>query len=201
MLLGFVFLLCGCHTAGQMPPALPGNVPVKQLVPEAVEIVQAGLADADPRVRANAIEVVAASRQIKLMPKVCHLLKDNSVPVRFAAAVAIGDIEYSLCKSDVEQLLKDSDENVRIAAAYALKKLDASSDLEPIRKAIIQQRPDGTWQMRFCCWANAATSNDLKLLYWALQNKDSGDKVRFRPLRPSRHLTMSVYIRKYGPCS
>jgi len=174
-----VFFIFGCRNNTQIPLAFGADVPVIQLTGQAMEIVQNSLADEDPRIKANAVEVVAACRQVKLMPKVRYLLKDNSVPVRFAAAATVGDFQYLLAKQDVKPLLNDSDENVRIAAAYAMKKLGVADNFEIVRKAITSK--DQTVR------ANAALllgkggdESDLKLLYWALQNKDSSDKVRFQ---------------------
>jgi len=173
-----IFFICGCQNTSVTPFASPPDIPVKHLVGQAVEIIEASLADEDPVIRANAIEVIAAAKQTKMMPKVQRMLKDNSVLVRFAAIVAIGDMEYSLAKSDVEQLLNDSNENIRIAAAYALKKLNPSRDIDPLRKAITSQdqtvRANAVWLAGKC-----GGQDDLKLLYWALQNRDSGEKVRF----------------------
>jgi HEAT repeat protein len=173
-----IFFIFGCQNMSLTPFASPPNIPVKHLVGQAVEIVEASLADEDPVIRANAIEVIAAAKQTKLMPKVQRMLKDNSILVRFAAIVAIGDMEYSLAKSDVEQLSNDSNENIRIAVCYALKKLDRSRSIDTIRKAITNEdqtvRANAVWLLGKC-----GSPDDLKLLYWALQNKGSGEKVRF----------------------
>ena len=174
-----VFFLYGCYTPAAVPSGSPENIYVKDMVPEALSIIHAGLSDEDPMIRVNAIEVVSAGQRVKVMSKIRKLLRDNVVPVRFAAALAIGDMEYSLWKDDVEELLEDNDENVRIAAVYTLKKVGVSNDIEPIRKAIASN------DQTIC--ANAALllgkcggQSDLKLLYWALQHKDSSDKVRFQ---------------------
>jgi len=126
------------------------------LIGEAVRIVEAALADADPQIRVNAIEVVAATRRVELMPKVRRLLRDEFVPVRFAAALA-----------------------VRIAAAYALVRLGHLDSFGLIRKAIISKDQ--------VVRANAALilgksgdARQLKLLNWALSDRDSSDKVRFQ---------------------
>ncbi len=172
------FFICGCQNTSVKSFASPPDIPVKHLVNQAVEIVEASLSDEDPLIRANAIEVIAAARQTKMMPKVQRMLKDDSILVRFAAIVAIGDTDYSLAKSDVEPLSNDSNENVRIAAVYALKKLNPSRDIDSIRKAITSQdqtvRANAAWLLGKC-----GGQDDLKLLYWALQNRDSGEKVRF----------------------
>jgi HEAT repeat protein len=156
-----------------------GDLTGEELKQEATEVVREALGDEDPRVRVNAVEVVAATGQIRLMPKVEKLLRDEFVPVRFAAALAVGTLEYSFASERIERLLEDPDENVRIAAAYAKGRLGSESNLELFRKAIASE--DQTVR------ANAALllgkSGDragLKFLYWALQHKDSDDKVRFQ---------------------
>ncbi len=155
------------------------SVGVKELVPEAARIIREGLADSDPQIRANAIEVVAAAQRTELMPEVQRLLKDDFVPVRFAAALAVGDTRYYPAKSMVQRLLNAPDENSKIAAAYAMSKLGVPEHFELVRKAMTSM--DQTVR------ANAAVllgksgdKNALKLLCWALNDKDSDDKVRFQ---------------------
>ena len=171
-------IFSGCQAPAPIKP-MAENVVIKNLVPQANEIVQAGLSDEDPIVRVNAIEVAASGRQPMMLSKVRKLLKDKIVPVRFAALLAIGDSEFLLAQNDAEQLLNDPDENVRIAAVYALKKLVPSTDIEPIRKAIAspdqEVRANAAYLLGKC-----GTQNELKLLYWVLRHNDSTDKVRFQ---------------------
>jgi HEAT repeat protein len=171
----FVF---SCNKSSQRTYDHPGGGSIDELVPEATRIIQEGLSDDNPLIRANTIEVIAAAKQIKQMPKVQRLLQDDFVPVRFAAALAVGDLEYSLAESSVKQLLKDKDENVRIAADYALCKLGASSGFELVRKAAASS--DQTVRANaVLLLGKSSDRNSLKVLYWALRNKDSDDKVRF----------------------
>lgn len=183
LVLTFVFLslltVCSCNEPLQDISASADSKLVNSLVPEAVRIIDAALTDNDPQIRVNAIEVVAATRQVKLMPKVERLLRDEFVPVRFAAALAVGDTQYRFARESVGQLLRDRDENVRIAAAYALVRLGYVDSFGLIRKAIVSK--DQTVR------ANAALvlgksgdARQLKLLNWALSDRDSGDKVRFQ---------------------
>ena len=173
----------GCNKSPKMQTTVPrpGAVSVDTLIPEATRIVREGLADENPLIRANAIEAVAVTRQIRLMPKVRRLLKDEFVPVRFVAVLAVGDLEYSLAESSVRQLLKDENENVRIAAAYALSKLGSADSLKFFRNAITSN--DQTVR------ANAALllgksgdKSDLtrQALWWTLGRPDSSDKVIFQ---------------------
>jgi len=172
--------MVGCNQLLIKPAPRELNVPdVNEPRIEAIRILQDGLADSDPMMRANAIEAVAATRQVKLIPKVQRLINDEFVPVRFAAALAIGDLEYRLGGNSIRQLLKDKDINVKIAASYAMAKLGNTEYLEVLRKAILNN--DQTVR------ANAALllgkSGDktaLKLLYRALQDKNSDDKVVYQ---------------------
>ena len=176
-----VLLVVGCDKALQTNTVPPGDVSVNGLVPEAFRIVQQGLADNDPQVRANAIEVVAATKTVPLMPKVQRLLSDQSVPVRFSAILAVGDLKYGLAENELMQLLKDNDPNVVIAAAYSLTRLARPEYLKVFQNAVATD--DQTVR------ANAALllgkSGDRsaltqKALWWTLRRKDSNDKVRFQ---------------------
>jgi len=157
---------------------LPPSVSADKLIPEALQIIEAGLADADPQIRANAIEAAADAKQIMLMPKVQRLLEDEAVPVRFLAILAVADLEYYLAKSQIQKLLNDSNENIRIAAAYAMTKLGHPEHLKIFRDAIASD--DQTVRANAALLLGKSGNPDaLKLLYWALQRKDSSDKVRF----------------------
>ena len=171
----FIF---GCEKALQDSFHAPAGSPIDELLPEAEQIIREGLSDTDPQIRTNAIEVVASTKQIKLMPKVERMLRDDFVPVRFAAALAVGDSKYYPAENSVIQLLKDKDENIKIAADYALSKLGAGSGFELVRKMITSS--DQTVKANaVLLLGKSGDKNSLKVLYWALRNKDSDDKVRF----------------------
>lgn len=172
-----IFTFSGCNEPLQRVFDYPDITSVDDLVPEAVKIIQEGLADDNPVIRVKAIEVIATTKRIRLMPKVQRLLKDDFVPVRFAAAQAVGDLEYRLAENEVAQLLEDRNENVRIAAAYCLAKLGYPESFKTLRKAIASS--DQTVR------ANAAMllgksgdKSTLKFLWWTLGRKDSHDTVR-----------------------
>ena len=140
------------------------------------QILLEGLADPDPRVRANAVEVIAEVREVRLMPKIQRMLRDPSVPVRFLAALAIGDLEYALAKEEVATLLNDPDTNVKMAAAYALSRFGQPEHFKIVGNAVA----DKNQTIR----ANAALllgksgyQEALRFLYWTLQQPDSSDRV------------------------
>ena len=154
---------------------------------EATRIIQNALADMNPLVRVNAIEVVATTRQIRLIPKVQRLLQDEFTPVRFAAALAIGDMEYSIAKNSVSRLLKDKDVNVIVAASYAMGKLGSPEYYEVIRQAINNEDQTVRANAVFLL-GKTGDKNALKLLKWAQEDKNSSDKVRFQVLEARARL-------------
>jgi HEAT repeat protein len=172
--------LSGCHWPGQASSPAPASAPyqLEAGTPQgqAQRIIVEGLNDSDPRIRTMAIEVVSTTRLIGLMPKVQTLLADHSAPVRFLAAVAVGDMQYAPAQSAIAAMTNDPDANARMAAGYAMTKLGHPEYVKLFRDAITST--DQTVR------ANAALllgkSGDpeaRRLLYWALQNRDSGEKV------------------------
>jgi len=172
------FTVFSCNDSFERTYDRPDAASIEELVPEAGRIMREGLADNDPQIRANAIEVIAATKQTKLMPKVERLLQDDFVPVRFAAALAVGDFEYSLAESSVKELLEDEDENVRIAADYAMSKLGSGSGFEIIRKAIVSDDQTIRANAAFLL-GKSGDKSSLKWLWWTLQHEDSNYKARF----------------------
>jgi HEAT repeat protein len=173
-----VFSGCG---EGQSLKAvrLPGKSSVGGLQPQALTIVEQGLDDPDPQIRDKAVEVVAATGQMQLMPKVQKLLSDDYVPVRFAAALAVGDTEYYLAKGDVQRLTQMADDNTKIAAAYAMYRLGYKRYLDPIRRAATSS--DQTVRANaVVLLGKAGDPNVLELLYWAKNDDSSEPKVRYQ---------------------
>ncbi len=169
----------GCSQSGGVNLGAAREAEVKELVPEALRIVREGLEDTDPQVRAQTVEVVADTRQVTLMPKVVRLLKDDYVPVRFLAALAVGDLEYRLGEGEIEDLLGDRDQNVQIAAVYAMNKFRPDYGIERIRKALGSD--DQTVKANAALLLGKARDMEsMKFLYWVLRHKDSDDKVKFQ---------------------
>jgi HEAT repeat protein len=173
----------GCEQAGR--PALSGLPTASSLRPPAAgddlpaqawKIILEGLVDADPQIRGNAVEVVAATRAVGLMPTVQKLLADPVVPVKFAALLAIGDLGYAQARNEAGPLLNDPNPNVKIAAAYAISRLGQPELYQVIRDALAGD--DQTVR------ANAALligksgrKEGIRFLYWTLQRDDSSDLV------------------------
>ncbi len=177
----YVLFSFGCEQNLTTRRDWPLTVSVDTLVPYAARIIQQALADPDPLIRANAIEVVAKTKQVRLMPKVQRLMKDQFVPVRFSAAVAVGDFEYALAGNSVVELLQDKNENVRIAAIYALGRLGQIDSVTQIRKAITSSDQVVRANAALLLGKSGDTSKLTKqALWWTLRREDSDDRVRFQ---------------------
>jgi len=152
--------------------------PSDPLTTQALQILEQGLSDRNPRVRTSAIEVIVQTRQSRLMPLVKRLIHDPVVPVRFSALVAIGDLRYSLAKQDVQQIFQEENENpsVRMGAAYALDRLSqgqyANYYYDAITSTDMTIRANSALLL-----GRSGNTNTLKLLYWALEARDSDDRV------------------------
>jgi HEAT repeat protein len=178
LLLLVLTAVSGCHWPGQAPAPAAASYQLQPGTPEAQaeRIVVEGLNDPDPRIRTIAIEVVATARQVSLMPKLQSLLTDRVVPVRFLAAVAIGDLHYGPAQNAVAPLLNDPDSNVKIAAGYAMVKLGQAEYFRLIRDAITSQ--DQTVRANAALLLGKSGNQEgRKLLYWTLQRADSDEKV------------------------
>jgi HEAT repeat protein len=168
----------GCERAAtpratSTPAPLPAGT---ELLTEARQILLEGLADTDPTIRTRAVEAIATTGDLRLMPRVQKLLSDESVPVRFNAALAVGDLEYALARNDVSRLLTDPNPNVVIAAAYAMTRLGEGDYYKVVCNAVASS--DQTVR------ANAALllgksgrQEGLRFLYWTLRRDDSAEKV------------------------
>jgi len=181
-LLACMMICLGCERTASAPsPGLIslGTPDMGGLQTQAVQIITDALTDPNPVVRVNAIEVVAATGQVRLMPKVQRMLADQFVPVRFAAALAIGDCEYALGKKFAAQLLRDENHNVIIAASYALTKL-GSPEYAEIYHKMIESKDLTVRANSALLLGKTGDPNALKILHWALRDRYSDDKVVFQ---------------------
>jgi HEAT repeat protein len=173
----------GCHWPGQAaaPSASSYQLQPGTLEAQAERIIIEGLNAADPHIRTMAIEVVSTTRQVSLMPKVESLLADPAVPVRFLAALAVGDMRYSSAEKSVSSLLKDPDMNVRMAAGYAMMKMGHAEYFRLFRDAITSE--DQTVRANAALLLGKSGNQEArKLLYWTLDRTDSDEKVTWQAI-------------------
>lgn len=162
---------------------------------EAYKILEDGLADPEAVVRTHAIEAVAATRRMRLMPTVQRLLQDQTMPVRFAAAVAIGDLEYYIAKNSVSRALRDPDHNVVVAASYAMGRLGDPEYYEVIRKALFSSDLTVRANAAFLL-GRTGDKRAIELLKQVQQDKGSDDKVRYQALEARAELGDATVLKR-----
>jgi HEAT repeat protein len=176
-ILSLVFL-AGCdESISTKPPAAN----VHNLRQRALGIIRAGLKDENGLVRSHAIEVVSVTRTEEFMPTVAVLLSDQSVAVRFAAAVAIGDLSYSPAAGAVKRLLNESNENTKMASAYALAKL-GKTEYSNIIRSFLKSKDQTVRANSALLLGKIGDRNDIPLLYQTLQDPYSLDKVKIQSI-------------------
>ena len=181
LLFGVMLLACGCEEILKQPPGKPpvAEAAAVEELSEAARITLESLSDDDPSIRVMAIEVVATIGQVKMMPRVERLLHDKFVQVRFAAALAVGDLQYSLARKSVQQLLKDRDPNVKIAASYTMIKLGYPQYAKVFKKAITSKNQTVRANSALLL-GKIGDRSALDLLHWSMKQDDSDDKVLFQ---------------------
>ena len=162
---------------------------------EAYQIIQNALDDTNPVARVNAIEVIATTGQFQFMPNVQRLLQDEFTPVRFAAALAVGDMRYSQAKRSLNPLLKDKDVNVIIAASYAMGRLGSTEYFKVLRNAINSNDQTVRANAAFLL-GKTGDKSSLDLLKSAQEDKNSIDKVRFQILEARARLGDEEVLQK-----
>jgi HEAT repeat protein len=158
-------------------------------------IIRDGLADPYPQIRAKAIEVVVTTHQVNLMRTVQGMLEDESMPVRFAAAVAVGDLQYSIARTSISRALSDADANVVIAASYAMGRLGDTEYFDVVRKML--NSDDQTVRANAALLlGRAGDPSAIALLKQVQQRNDSSDKVRLQALEARAQLGDEEVLRR-----
>ncbi len=176
-LLGLILVsVSGC--GGQNTDATAKESP-SDMQTRARAIVAESLETDNPRLRAKAIEVVADIELTRYFPKVRSLLTDDFVPVRFSAAVAMGQTQHSPAQQTLRQLLRDREEDVRIAAAFALYRLGDENQMETLYEATKSSNQTVRSNAVFLL-GKTQNSDALPVLYDTMRSRDSTDQVRLQ---------------------
>lgn len=176
MLLAGFLLTVGCQEKRQLrnitrpgvndqPTTGVTNNIVNSLQEKANSVLQKSLSSENAVIRSHAIEVIVETGREDLMAEIIRLTKDDSAGVRFAAAVAIGDMNYTAGALSVRHLLKDANPNAKMAAAYSLTKMGKES-LEPVIYGQLQS-------------TNQTTRANAALLLGKLEKKDALNKLKW----------------------
>ena len=171
------FLIFGCNQKIHNP-----NQGMNQTQITAFRIISESLNSDNNLLKTRAIETAAETKQQNFMPTIERLLKDPYVPVRFAAAVAIGDMRYAPAINSINELLRDNEPDIIIAAAYSMTRLGYPEYLEVLRETVA----DNTNNVTDVTKANSAfllgksgDKDSIQLLYQVMKNPQSNDKVSY----------------------
>ena len=185
LLFGMIALLSiglGCQDSQTATPKpaeaapLPASI-TPQLKEAATELIRNGLQDQNGYIRNACIEVVVTTHQEQMMSLVTGLLRDSLVPVRFSAALAVGDMPYRPGRAAVETLLADPNPNVQLAAAYSLVKLGNPQHREIVLRGA--QSPDPTVRSNAAMLiGKLGDPANRSVLHQLLQDLESSDKAR-----------------------
>ena len=143
----------------------------------AYQIISDALSSDIPFEKVNAIEVVAVTGQRNFLPKVTQLLQDPYVPVRFASAIAIGDLQYKTALNMVNQLLRDNDPNVVVAASYAMYKLGYPDYIEVLKDSAQNNKSLVVKANAALLLGKSGDRNSIQLLHQLMSDPTLEDNV------------------------
>jgi len=96
---------------------------IGQLRPRINKVLSEAINSPDPELRCHGLESLAQMGGLQGPALIRKRLYDPIPAVRFAAAVAAGDVRDHAARNLLERLLKDKNVSVQLAAGYALEKL------------------------------------------------------------------------------
>jgi HEAT repeat protein len=97
--------------------------------------------DDDPRVRAEALAMLAARKYPDALDYLCAALHDVNLPVRQAAVRALGELDDGKARAELAELLKDRAELIRAEAVVATAAHGRQS-------AVLAAARDPSWRVR-----------------------------------------------------
>jgi len=102
--------------------------PNRSIAPSLLEkrshaILMAALERQDPVLKVHALEALTVIPRLNVIPEMRRCLWDPIPAVRFAAAIAAGDMQDYPSRDFLRRLLQDQNVSVQLAAGYGLEKL------------------------------------------------------------------------------
>ena len=137
---GLLVILGASASLGILGCAESPRVDPTHAIIEATSVLRNAAEDADPVVRANALEAMAATLGTQVGANYIQALSDPSAAVRFAAAMAIGDTRYAPARAQLDKMAQDKtgepDRRVFVAVVYALFRLGDETYLNQLARSI-----------------------------------------------------------------
>jgi HEAT repeat protein len=156
-LVAAILFACGGGGSGKNLGAAPGpskpppSFPAPRDVPIDPALVATARAELDamlksdfPSIRAHAIEAYRDSLPAESEGPILNQMDVNNPIVRFAAAMAAGDLRLSAAKPKLLARLRDPDPVVRVAILYALHRLGDTSHSQALEDCALDFSARGT---------------------------------------------------------
>jgi HEAT repeat protein len=123
------------------PPKQPPKAPPRQEMPidpaltqAAMQEIQSAVRSEDPIIRAHAIEAVRRAMPTEGRDVILKGLVDDASVVRFASAMAAGELRLAAAKPILTDMLSDPSRNVQIAVRFALHRLGDTSNSHDLER-------------------------------------------------------------------
>lgn len=128
------------HEAPQAPP--PSDVPLDPALAAAAdrELTQA-LTATDPILRVHALEGLRQSGATRHTKDFLVALNDHEARVRFAAAIAVGELRLQEAHEALLAIADDPSENVRVAVRFALHRIGDKRLSHDLEKMAVDANP------------------------------------------------------------
>ncbi|HEX2971518.1 MAG TPA: HEAT repeat domain-containing protein [Tepidisphaeraceae bacterium] len=146
-------LLAGCGTTRNTPPQaqVASDTPVRRshgevresLRTTAKETLQTAATSRDPLIRMHALEAIKDSMGAAGAKEILAALRDPEPTVRFAAAMAAGELRLVHAMPTLQKLLKnDQNPHVQMGVVFAMHRLGETQYSVKLEEALKSRQPD-----------------------------------------------------------
>ncbi len=177
-LLMVLMVFSGCASLSLEP-----KVSRETLEKESRRILFEAVEHENPLVRVHAIESLAHHPDRQTIPFIRKGLYDDVAAVRFAAAVAVGDVEDYASRHLLEKMLRDDNVSVQLAAGYALERMGDNRFHNWFDKVLFSRHEQlaGTACLLLGKLGNTALRSDSREKLWTVFNmKDQYPSVQLQ---------------------
>lgn len=170
----------GCQSS-KKPLLSPLNLPVSRehLETRLQSVLTEAAKSPDPLLRCHALETLATRGGAMASQAIRKGLTDEIAAVRFAAAVAAGDIKDAPAKPLLNKMIEDTNLSVRLAAGYALERMGDGRFVNWYDQVLMGE--DVTLASQACMLVgklgNTPLRKDNKKQLWQAFRKHSQDAV------------------------
>jgi HEAT repeat protein len=165
----------GCAT-NPYPPGSPAAANLKQ---RALASLRQGVQyEAAAVVRSQAIEAMKLVAPQTGLPWMRNALRDESPLVRFAACVALGELQDTASRSRMTELLNDPNTSVQLAAIFALHRVGDVSHSHRIAEVLLYGKDPGARRNAAMLLGRLGEPGAVTLLARVAESPDEGLRLQ-----------------------